>query len=273
MNDTNDKKDEGQSQDQDNNLSTEQSQNENLSESPDQSENANQDTDKNPGTTRNTGKAKAPRVEGLLPKVKANAKWNELSPGQQKKLAEWLLEDHLGFRVVWEKAAKEFGFKGSVSSVRRFYERMARERVLRDLVEMAQVAEVLNHAKVDLGELRRASLKVVGQLVLKRVTESPEKPESWLPLLKVLLRNEAEEQRIALRQEEMALKRRQVQEAQARHEFNLVEEMNKRLPELNWAAENRRIWAKNKYELNRIKNDARKVFFGKTDKRLPESAA
>jgi hypothetical protein len=208
----------------------------------------------------------------MMSKVKANAKWNGLTNGQRARLEEWLFEERLGYRTVWERAVKELEFKGSVSSVRRFYERTSRERVLKGFSELAEVAKSVNAAPGEVKELRLAALKVMGQLLLKGVVDSPERPGDWLPLMRMLLRSEEVESRNLLRREQMDLRRQEFRQLRVRYEYNVVEEARKHLPDLNHQEHLRKTAGTNNYLWNKLKNDARRVFFGKEiDDPLPES--
>ena len=64
-----------------------------------------------------------------MAKLKSHAKWNGLSKKQRETLEEWLFEEKMGFAKAWERAKKELGFTGSVSSLRRYYGRTQEERM------------------------------------------------------------------------------------------------------------------------------------------------
>jgi len=64
-----------------------------------------------------------------MTKVKLNASWNGLSPKQRRTLESWLFDEKLGYQEALERARKELGFKGAMSSLRRFYSRPSQERL------------------------------------------------------------------------------------------------------------------------------------------------
>src|SRR5579872_240061 len=134
-------------------------------------------------------------------KVKANSSWNGLSDQQRETLEEWLFEERLGLREATERARKELGFTGSVSSLGRFYRRASEERLLAGFTEAQSRAEKIAGAPVSMELLRQAAMKVVGQLLLKRLAEAPEDSKGWEGLARLLLQSEENEIRRTLQSE------------------------------------------------------------------------
>src|ERR1700728_1998530 len=158
-------------------------------------------------------------IEKYMTKVKSNALWNGLSVAQGETLSEWLFDERTGYRVAWERAKKEFKFKGSMSSIRRYYERTAHERLLAGFTEAGKLVRDIAGAPGDAAALRQAGLKVVGQLFLKQVAEAPERVKEWTPLAKILLQSEENENRRALKAEENAIRRGNLELARERFEY------------------------------------------------------
>src|SRR5580704_18572657 len=104
-----------------------------------------------------------------MKKQRADAKWNELSQEQLETLEQWLFEERITYQVAWERAQQELGFTGSVSSLRRFYEHMSRERTLRSLGVSEESAEEIDNASAGTATLRAAGMKLVAQLFLNGV--------------------------------------------------------------------------------------------------------
>src|SRR6266478_8832981 len=100
----------------------------------------------------------------IMTKVKSNASWNGLSPKQKRSLETWLFDEKLGYQKTLERARKELGFKGSVSSLRRFYSRTAQERLLAGFTEAEELAEAVDGAPVSTARLRSSGMKIVGQM-------------------------------------------------------------------------------------------------------------
>ena len=77
----------------------------------------------------------------MLKKTKSDARWNQLSPEQVQTLDKWLFDDKLSYIKILPRAQKELGYKGQLSSLKRFYKRRQQERVLTDLDELGKDAE------------------------------------------------------------------------------------------------------------------------------------
>ena len=106
-----------------------------------------------------------------MAKVKSHAKWNGLTKKQREMLEEWLFEEKMGFAKAWERAKKELGFTGSVSSLRRYYGRTQEERMLAGFAESARVMASVNKAPVDAEGLRDSGMKVAAQVFFRLVRE------------------------------------------------------------------------------------------------------
>src|ERR1700749_884803 len=95
-------------------------------------------------------------------KIKANALWNELSPEQLETLDKWLFEKKLSFAEAWPKAQSELGFKGSISSLQRYYHRRKQEKKVEEIAELTgDVAEVGGRGSGARGEHETAELLFV----------------------------------------------------------------------------------------------------------------
>src|SRR5713226_10710152 len=72
-------------------------------------------------------------------KMRRDSTWNRLTSKQRAKLEKWLFEGNLGYAEAVARAHKEFGVKGTVASMGRYYRRRAQERQPAELLE-AQIA-------------------------------------------------------------------------------------------------------------------------------------
>lgn len=206
---------------------------------------------------------RVPETEGGLPgvvmkKVRADARWNGLSVKQREMLEQWLFEERMSYDVVLERAQKEFAFKGSRSSIRRFYERTAEERMLKNLVTSQEQVNQIRDTPVSAEELRAAGMKVVAQLFLRQVVQAPEQVKEWSRLAKLLLQSESNEIRFRLKREDQELKRKALEFAREKFHYDIMEQGVKVLPELT------KLWEQGltQYERNARRNNLRKRMFG-----------
>jgi len=168
----------------------------------------------------------------MMTKVKSTALWNQLSPAHRATLADWLFEQRLSYQQAWERAQKELGFTGSVSSIRRFYQRTAQERQLADFAHAAKHVKQIQATEVNTSELCGASLKAASMLLLQQITESPDQFKHWLPLARLVMRNEENEHRRQSRIEANALPQQRVDLACEKWHFDAIEQGEKALPQL-----------------------------------------
>ncbi len=189
-----------------------------------------------------------------MKKVGPNAKWNELSGKQRDMLEEWLFEDRLGYEAALERARKELGFKGSASSLKRFYARTAEERMLRSFVQSQEQVDKIKGTPGSAEELRAAGMKVVAQLFLRQVVQAPEQVKEWSRLAKLLLQSESNEIRFRLKREENELRHKAMEFAREKFHYDLMEQGKKVLPQLlkAWEA------GLTQYERNARRNNLRR---------------
>lgn len=197
-----------------------------------------------------------------MAKVKSHAAWNGLSAEQRNKLAEWLFEEKLSYNVVLERARKELGFAGSRSSVRRFYERTAGERMLSGFEEVGKLAASVNSAPINLDGLRSSGMKVAAQVFLRLVTERPDEPGAWLPLARVLGQQEKNEAWRAVKNEENGIRQEALQFSRLRFQYDTVGAAMKLLPKLQKLKEAADEGEMTVYESNKRLNDVRRGMFG-----------
>ncbi len=207
-----------------------------------------------------------------MQKVKSHAKWNGLSEEQRSALEEWLFEEKLGYDQTLERAQKELGFKGSRSSLRRFYGRRAGERTLEGFAESGKLMASVNGARVDVTGLRNAGMKVAAQVFFRLVTEKPEELKAWLPLAKLLAQCEKNAGWRAVKDEENEIRRATLQFSRVRFQYDTMGEAMKALPELQELKAAQAEAEMTEYEKNKRLNDLRRRMFGDAiPELLPES--
>lgn len=183
-----------------------------------------------------------------MKKVRSDARWNGLPREQQKTLEGWLFEDKLNYEEAWRRAQAELGFKGSVSSLKRFYARRRQERLLESLAEAQEEAQGMVDAPASAGLFRNAAMKMVGLLFLQQVRDAPQGAREWAGLAKLMLWHEDIELRRQLKTEENAIRRENLAFAKERFHFNVVRQAEKALPQLQELAEARKDPKLKEYE-------------------------
>jgi hypothetical protein len=122
--------------------------------------------------------------------MRKDSTWSRLTSAQRAKLEKWLFEGNLGYAEAVARAHKEFGVKGTVASMGRYYRRRAQERQPAELLEAQIAAAEVNDSPVKVENLRRAGMKLIGHLALKQALEKPGELEPLVRLTKLLLASE-----------------------------------------------------------------------------------
>jgi hypothetical protein len=197
-----------------------------------------------------------------MAKVKSHAKWNGLSKRQRSTLEEWLFEEKMGYAKACERAKEELGFKGSVSSLRRYYSRTADERTLAGFAESARMMASVNKAPVDTEKLRDSGMKVAAQVFFRLVRERPDELKAWLPLARLLAQCEKNDSWRAVKDEENDIRKAALKFAQIRYQYDVMGQALKAFPELQEAREAQEDSEMTVYEKNKRLNDLRRRMFG-----------
>jgi hypothetical protein len=186
----------------------------------------------------------------------------------------------LSYAASWERARAELGFKGSVSSVRRYCTRRWEER--KKFRELQNDVAKVNAEAADVGALRTAAMKLAGAHLFQLLRTAPEKVKEWAPVAQLLVQNDrnealrelkAEENRIRkeLRAEEHRIRREALALAREKFEFKTLERALTVLPELNQLAEAKKDPHLKRYEENARWNRLRRGFFGPDSNVSPEN--
>src|SRR5580658_3910132 len=101
-------------------------------------------------------------------KTRSDALWNELSPEQLEKLDQWLFEEKRGFTEVLPKAKTELGFKGSIGSLMRYYQRRSEERELEKLMDLSEDMAAISNTPGDVNGLRLATMKMMAACAFRQ---------------------------------------------------------------------------------------------------------
>ncbi|MDB6020171.1 MAG: hypothetical protein JWQ04_28 [Pedosphaera sp.] len=208
-----------------------------------------------------------------MKKAASNARWSGLSPENLQTLENWLFDAKLTYPCALERARRELGFTGSPSSLKRFYQRRSRERTVQGFREVCFGAETITQAPGDTALLRAAAMKMVGRLFLSRITETPEAVKDWEPLARLLLQSEDNELRRQMKSEENTIRRECLKFAQERFHYNVIEEAQKILPQLEALAEARKDPDTQFFDQSKYLNGMLRTLFGDTGYFHPENLA
>src|SRR5580704_8154555 len=201
-----------------------------------------------------------------------NASWKRLKPGERKKLDQWLFEENLSCEQTLPKAQAELGYKGSASSLRRYYRRRLHERTLLEFKELRTEVAKLAKAPLDAGALRTASMKLLASYLYQQVLESPENVKEWGRVAELILQNDHTEAFREIKDEEHRIRREAMAFAKEKFQFNTVEEAYKALPQLLQLREAKMDPNIKRYEENAQWNRVRREIFGPGIDVHPESA-
>src|SRR5882724_1836553 len=207
------------------------------------------------------------------PKPDNNQKPLTRCPFFRSKPKQWLFDEAISYQAAWRRATEQWQFTGSVSSIRRFFERTARERMLADLAEVRTEVKSIAKTKVQTADLKNAALKIVARLFLKQVTEAPANVRDWTAIGKLLLRHEANENHARLQGERNAIRVAAFELDRERFRKDAVASALDHLPALQELAEAQADASLTQYEQNIRTNALRRSMFGENiPDPAPESA-
>ena len=151
-----------------------------------------------------------------MSKMRSDCVFNKLTPEQADTLEGWLFEENLSYQDALERAQKEFGIGGSLTGLRRFYGRLAKERGRESLTEAMSLC-VEAAALGDNAILRAGLLTLANQCAIQFMVESPREIKQITALLRALtsaqaqelkrVKSRSEEDRISEGDQELALRR------------------------------------------------------------------
>jgi len=101
-----------------------------------------------------------------MSKLRSDSTWAVLTPAQKEKLTQWLFDENLSYAAALQRAQQEFGVTASKSSLKRYYQFLARERLRYYLCETQSIAAEAMGSEAKLADLRGAALKLVGKKLL-----------------------------------------------------------------------------------------------------------
>jgi hypothetical protein len=197
-----------------------------------------------------------------MKKTRSNARWAGLTAAQRKTLETWLFEEQINYEEALRRATETLNFKGSVSSIKRFYARRYHERLLESMGEEQEDAQEVADDAAGSAVFRTAGMKLAARAFFHQVREKPGNVKEWSPLAKLMLWSEDLELRRTLKAEENQLRRERLEFARERFQFNIVEKALKMLPELQELAEARKDPKQREYEEGKRVNAVIRRLFG-----------
>jgi hypothetical protein len=205
-------------------------------------------------------------------KTRSEARWLTLSPEQIETLDSWLFEQKFSYAKTFHLAQAKLGFQGSISSLKRYGQRRANERLMTTLVETGKDAVKASNTGATPDELRNASLRVLGVYLFQALRENPDAIKEMMPVVKAMLQNDYNETLRESKAEDRKLRREQMAFAKEKYEFDVTEKALKALPQLHELAQARKDPLTKRYEANTRRNRLRRMMFGAGADVQPENA-
>lgn len=124
-------------------------------------------------------------------KLRADSAWSKLTAEQRETLEGWLFEEHTGYREALERAQKEFGVTASLTSLAVFYQRLAEERMHRELLEVKNLSAEFDKVGADMDDLAATAMTLAAKRMLQLAVASPGNVRELVSLGRLLAANEA----------------------------------------------------------------------------------
>jgi hypothetical protein len=125
-----------------------------------------------------------------MSKLRSDSAWGKLTAEQREMLEGWLFEENIGYNKALERAQKEFGLVSSLTSLADFYQRLAEERMQRELLGVKSMAGKIGKAGMDWEELGATAMALVAKRMLQLAVASPGKVKELASLGRLLVANE-----------------------------------------------------------------------------------
>jgi hypothetical protein len=234
------------------------------------------------------------KIKIIMQKVKSNARWTALSSENLQTLDKWLFDENLSYAAIFPRAQTELGYKGHISSLKRYFLRRRKERVTEEFKDLRNELAAISDAPANADSFRQASMKLMGTFLFQQLRRSPENVKEWAAVAKLMVQNDYNELLRETKEEEFNLRRElkakdyeirrelKAEDRQVRREsldflrekfqFDIIENAVKALPALMELCEARKDPNLNRYAHNARWNKARRAMFGPNSQVLPETA-
>ena len=201
-------------------------------------------------------------------KVKSNALWNELTCDQRKALDRWLFDEKQSYEEVWKKAQAQFKYKGSYSSLRRYFLRRRKERATEEFRDLRDEVAAVNGAPADPDTLHQASMKLLGTFLFQQLRGSPENVKEAVSLAKLMVQNDYNELLREIKEKDHEMRLKAMELAKSKFEFDMIAKGVKALPQLQRLAETMEDPDPTEYRERAL--ETREAMFGTDTEVLPK---
>jgi hypothetical protein len=202
-------------------------------------------------------------------KVKSNALWNELTGDQLKALDQWLFEEKQSYETVWKKAQAQFKYKGSYSSLRRYFLRRRKERATEEFRDLRDEVAAVSSAAANPATVYQATEKLLAMFLFRQLRRSPEDMKEALSVAKLIVQNDYNELLREMKAEDQKLRREAIEFGKEKFRYDMIENAVKALPELQKVAEAMGEADSTRYREST--NKAKQIMFAPDPKVLPEN--
>lgn len=126
-----------------------------------------------------------------MSKLRSDSAWSKLTAEQRETLEGWLFEENIGYKEALERAKQEFGMSASLTSLAVFYQRLAEERMQRELLGVQSLAGKIDKVEANWEDLGATAMTLVVKRMLQLAVASPGKVRELASLGRLLVANEA----------------------------------------------------------------------------------
>jgi hypothetical protein len=130
--------------------------------------------------------------EIVMSKMRSDCVFSKLTPEQVETLEGWLFEENLSYKDALERAQKEFGIESSLTGLRRFYGRLAKERnkeSLADAMNVCVQAASLGHDEI----LRSGLLTMANACAVQYLMQPPKDIKQFTAMLRAMTSAQSQE--------------------------------------------------------------------------------
>lgn len=195
-------------------------------------------------------------------KTRSEARWNELSSEQLETLDKWLFEDKLSYSLILPRAQKQLGYKGQMTSIKRYFKRRSQERLLDKLQNWKRDAAQAAKTGDGSDAMRMANMQVLNGFLFEALREDPSAVKELGPVVRAMLQNDYTEAIRELRSRELRIREEALAFTKEKFEFDMMERALRALPQLRELAEARKDPQTKKTEQTERFKQLRRMMFG-----------
>ena len=125
-----------------------------------------------------------------MSKLRSDSAWSKTT-AESGTLEGGLFEENIGYKAALERAQQEFGLAPSLGSLAAFYQRLAEERMQRELLGVKSLAGKIDKVEANWEDLGATAMTLVAKRMLQLAVASPGKVRELASLGRLLVANEA----------------------------------------------------------------------------------